>query len=44
MKLELKRGFKGNGPAWIGLVEFSKSARTIYFNRKALKNSNAQRS
>ncbi|WP_228011935.1 hypothetical protein [Flavobacterium hungaricum] len=33
--LELKSGFSGNGPAWIGLVSFSKSGKTIYFNGKA---------
>lgn len=33
--LEIKSGFSGNGPAWIGLVSFSKSGKTIYFNRKA---------
>ncbi len=26
-----------SGPAWIGYVEFSKSAQTIYFDNKALK-------
>ena len=40
--IELKSGFGDNGPAWIGIAEFSKSGRTIYFNGKALKNSNAQ--
>jgi hypothetical protein len=33
--LELKSGFSGNGPAWIGLVSFSKSGKTIYFDGKA---------
>ena len=33
--LELKSGFFGNGPAWIGLVSFSKSGKTIYFDGKA---------
>lgn len=33
--LELKSGFSDNGPAWIGLVSFSKSGKTIYFNGKA---------
>ena len=41
--IELKSGFGDNGPAWIGMAEFSKSGRTVYFNGKALKNSNAQR-
>ena len=40
--IELKTGFEDNGPAWIGMAEFSKSGRTVYFNGKALKNSNAQ--
>ena len=35
--LELKSGFSGNGPAWIGLVSFSKSGKTIYFDGKAFK-------
>lgn len=30
--LELKSGFSGNGPAWIGLVSYSKSGKTVYFN------------
>ena len=33
--LELKSGFSDNGPAWIGLVSFSKSGKTIYFDGKA---------
>ena len=40
--IELKSGFGDNGPAWIGMAEFSKSGRTVYFNGKALKSSNAQ--
>ena len=40
--IELKSGFGDNGPAWIGMVEFSKPGRTVYFNGKALKNSNAR--
>lgn len=40
--IELKSGFGNTGPAWIGMAEFSKSGRTVYFNGKALKNSNAQ--
>lgn len=35
--IELKSGFGDSGPAWIGMVEFSKSRRTIYFNGNALK-------
>jgi len=33
--IELKTGYSDNGPAWIGLVSFSKSGKTIYFNDKA---------
>ena len=33
--IELKTGGNHNGPAWIGLVSFSKSGKTIYFNGKA---------
>ncbi|MGV3610076.1 MAG: hypothetical protein ACO1N0_03940 [Fluviicola sp.] len=33
--IELKTGYAHSGPAWIGLVHFSKSGRTIYFNGKA---------
>ena len=40
--IEFKSGFGDNGPAWIGMAEFSKSGRTEYFNGKVLKNSNAQ--
>lgn len=39
--IELKSGFSDNGSAWIGFAEFSKTGRTIYFNGKAFKNSNA---
>ena len=39
--IELKSGFGDNGPAWIGIAEFSKTGRTVYFNGKAFKNSNA---
>lgn len=40
--IELKTGFGDNGPAWIGMAEFSKSGRTVYFNGRAFKNSNAR--
>ncbi|WP_299678798.1 hypothetical protein [uncultured Dokdonia sp.] len=40
--IELKSDYNDNGLAWIGMVEFSKSGRTVYFNGKALKNSGAQ--
>lgn len=33
--VELKTNYDHNGPAWIGLVFFSKSGKTIYFNGKA---------
>jgi len=35
--IELKSGHAGNGPAWIARVKLSKTARTVYFNGKALK-------
>ncbi|MBX2964880.1 MAG: hypothetical protein KF845_01955 [Cyclobacteriaceae bacterium] len=35
MYIELKSGYSDNGPAWIGLVTFSRTMRTIYFNNKA---------
>ena len=35
--IELKSGFGDSGPAWIGLVEYSKSEQTVYFNNMALK-------
>lgn len=38
--IELKSGFSGNGPAWIGLVSFSKSGKSIYFNGKAFQSLN----
>ena len=34
--VELKSGYSDDGPAWIGLVSYSKSGRTIYFNGRAL--------
>lgn len=37
MYIELKTGYNDDGPAWIGVVEFSKSGRTAYFNGQALK-------
>lgn len=33
--LELVNGFSHDGPAWIGLVSFSKSGKTVYFDGKA---------
>jgi len=38
--LELKSGFSDNGPAWIGIVSFSKSGKTIYFDGKAFQSLN----
>ena len=35
MYIELKSGYSDNGPAWIGLVTFSRTMRTVYFNNKA---------
>ena len=35
--IELKSGYSDNGPAWIGIVEFSKTGQTVYFDGKALK-------
>ncbi|MCF8278320.1 MAG: hypothetical protein K9J17_16450 [Flavobacteriales bacterium] len=36
--VELKTGYSDNGPAWIGLAEFSKSGQTVYFNGQAFRN------
>lgn len=35
MYIELKSGYRDNGPAWIGIARFSKSGRTVYFNNCA---------
>ncbi len=35
--IELKSGYHDDGPAWTGMVEFSKAGRTIYFNGQAFK-------
>jgi hypothetical protein len=35
--IELKSGYHDDGPAWIGMVEFSKTGQTIYFNGHAFK-------
>lgn len=35
--IELKSGYHDDGPAWIGLVEFSKTGQTVYFNGQAFK-------
>lgn len=40
MYVELKSGYADNGPAWIGIVKFSKSLRTLYFNDRAFKKVN----
>jgi hypothetical protein len=42
MYIEKKTGYQDNGPAWIGLANFSSSGRTVYFNGKALKRSGGQ--
>ena len=36
MYVELKSGFGGSGPAWIGWVEFSKTGRSIYYRGRRL--------
>ena len=33
--IELKSNFNHDGPAWIGLVSYSKSGKTLYFDGKA---------
>ena len=33
--IELKTGFSDDGPAWIGLVEFSKTKKNSIFQRKS---------
>lgn len=38
--IELKSGFANYGNAWIGLVSFSKSGKTIYFDGKAFRSLN----
>lgn len=38
--IELKTGYSDNGPAWISLVESSKTGQTLYFDNKALKRQN----
>lgn len=40
--IELKSGFSDNETAWIGLVSFSKSRKTIYFNGKAFQSLNGK--
>jgi hypothetical protein len=30
--IELKTGYNDDGPAWIGVVEYSKSGKSMYFN------------
>ncbi|UII20738.1 hypothetical protein [Fulvivirga ligni] len=40
MYIEHKSDQNDRGEAWIGLVEFSKSGRTIYFNDQAFKQLN----
>lgn len=38
--IELKTGYNGNGPAWIGKVKISRSGNTIYFNNHAFEKCN----
>ncbi|MBW8522636.1 hypothetical protein K0U91_14090 [Chryseobacterium chendengshani] len=38
--IELKTGYSDNGPAWIGIVSFSKTGRTLYFDGKAFQSLN----
>jgi len=42
--IEQKNGFSDKGPAWIGLVSYSKSGKTIYFNGIALQSLKGARS
>lgn len=37
MYIELKTGYAGNGPAFIGRVFFSKTGRTLYYRNKEFK-------
>jgi hypothetical protein len=41
--IELKTGYSDNGPAWIGYVTQSKTARTLYFNGRGLMKLKGQR-
>lgn len=41
--IELKTDYNHDGPAWIGLVSFSKSGKTIYFNGKAFQSIGSDR-
>jgi hypothetical protein len=34
--IELRSGYRDDGPAWIGYVTLSKTRRTVYFNDRAL--------
>ena len=40
--IELKSGYSNNGPAYIGVAQYSKSGKTIYFNGKALGRGNGE--
>ena len=40
--VELKSGDSHTGPAWIGLVSYSKSGKTIYFDGKAFQSLNGR--
>lgn len=41
--IELKSNYNHNGPAWIGLVAFSKSGKTVYFDGKAFQRMGSDR-
>ena len=41
--IELKSGHSDNGPAWIGYVSTSKTARTVYFDGRGLMKLKGQR-
>jgi hypothetical protein len=41
--VELITNYNHNGPAWIGLITFSKSGKTLYFNGKAFQRIGASR-
>src|SRR5690606_38351773 len=44
MYIELKYDYSDNGLAWVGLVTFSRTKTTIYFNNKVFKKSRGARS
>ena len=42
MYVELKPEHMGNGPAWIGKAQFSRTGTTVYFNGSAFKKSHSR--